>query len=389
MKKMLTVALMLLLMMSFNAFATDTRVMTMGDNNTVLLDDANIWEFPSRLNDYPNLAIGEFSQVNYYESSEHFTNFGIHWKFGDDNPWVLGTYFSTLPFYVPMDKFGDFSSLDLELPFELMENRRIDLLYARQLGSNDFGMGFSFLHSSETDDFEFDKSKEAFGFYDFTFGLTEGSGQWDAALNIGFGSWTYEDEDGEAIAEPDGFMDIGLMGRYFWQQNPNVTLIPHVAVEYSKRGLKSGDFSEEVKATNMDLGCGMNYTPATNVLAVLDFGFRYAKVKESDSDDLDNSYTSWHFPYFKIGLDADVFKWMDIRLGATSFWNSETSEFTSGSKENMRYAENDTYLGFGFHWGRLHIDTYTDPELFLDGFNFLSGTSNNMNFQISALYEMM
>jgi len=389
MKKMLTVALMLLLMMSFNAFATDTRVMTMGDNNTVLLDDANIWEFPSRLNDYPNLAIGEFSQVNYYESSEHFTNFGIHWKFGDDNPWVLGTYFSTLPFYVPMDKFGDFSSLDLELPFELMENRRIDLLYARQLGGNDFGMGFSFLHSSETDDFEFDKSKEAFGFYDFTFGLTEGSGQWDAALNIGFGSWTYEDEDGEAIAEPDGFMDIGLMGRYFWQQNPNVTLIPHVAVEYSKRGLKSGDFSEEVKATNMDLGCGMNYTPATNVLAVLDFGFRYAKVKESDSDDLDNSYTSWHFPYFKIGLDADVFKWMDIRLGATSFWNSETSEFTSGSKENMRYAENDTYLGFGFHWGRLHIDTYTDPELFLDGFNFLSGTSNNMNFQISALYEMM
>jgi len=389
MKKMLTVALMLLLMMSFNAFATDTRVMTMGDNNTVLLDDANIWEFPSRLNDYPNLAIGEFSQVNYYESSENFTNFGIHWKFGDDNPWVLGTYFSTLPFYVPMDKFGDFSSLDLELPFELMENRRIDLLYARQLGGNDFGMGFSFLHSSETDDFEFDKSKEAFGFYDFTFGLTEGSGQWDAALNIGFGSWTYEDEDGEAIAEPDGFMDIGLMGRYFWQQNPNVTLIPHVAVEYSKRGLKSGDFSEEVKATNMDLGCGMNYTPATNVLAVLDFGFRYAKVKESDSDDLDNSYTSWHFPYFKIGLDADVFKWMDIRLGATSFWNSETSEFTSGSKENMRYAENDTYLGFGFHWGRLHIDTYTDPELFLDGFNFLSGTSNNMNFQISALYEMM
>ena len=74
MKKMLTVALMMLLMMSINAFASETRVMTMGDNNTILLDDANIWEFPSRINDYPNLAIAEFS----YAGDNRFGNFGIH-----------------------------------------------------------------------------------------------------------------------------------------------------------------------------------------------------------------------------------------------------------------------------------------------------------------------
>ena len=57
-------------------------------------------------------------------------------------------------------------------------------------------------------------------------------------------------------------------------------------------------------------------------------------------------------------------------------------------KENAPY--NDTYLGFGFHWNRLHIDTYTDPELFLNGFDFISGDGNgNMNFRISAVYEMM
>ena len=54
-----------------------------------------------------------------------------------------------------------------------------------------------------------------------------------------------------------------------------------------------------------------------------------------------------------------------------------------------KYAANETYLGFGFHWKRLHIDTYTAPELFLDGFNFISGGDVDMNFRISAVYEMM
>ena len=35
-------------------------------------------------------------------------------------------------------------------------------------------------------------------------------------------------------------------------------------------------------------------------------------------------------------------------------------------------------------------DTYTDPELFLNGFDFISGNgSGDMNFQLSATYEMM
>jgi hypothetical protein len=55
----------------------------------------------------------------------------------------------------------------------------------------------------------------------------------------------------------------------------------------------------------------------------------------------------------------------------------------------MNQPENETYLGLGFHWNRLHVDVQSNPDLFLDGFNFISGESNSMNFRISALYEMM
>ena len=101
------------------------------------------------------------------------------------------------------------------------------------------------------------------------------------------------------------------------------------------------------------------------------------------------------FPYWSIGFDADVFKWMDLRMGATSQWISEKNErgtFIAVSEvEKIKWAANQTYLGFGFHWGRLHVDTETDPDLFLRGFDFITGkgTGTDMNARISVVYELM
>ncbi|MBU8934982.1 MAG: hypothetical protein KOO62_13430 [candidate division Zixibacteria bacterium] len=412
MKKMITIFCVMMLLMSSMAFS-ETRPLTMGDNNNVMLDDANIWVYPSRINDYPNIARGEFGWDG---GDGEFSNFGIHWQFNEDNPWVLGTYFSILPAYVPMDLFGN----DL-VPFgdlfdegEGNNNRRIDLLYGRRLGAYDFGFGLSFLHSSMTTDAPGDQSKEAFGYYKFSFGLTPDNGVWDLAAVIGMGSWTDENGAGEAETEKDGFSDLALKGRYFYQMNPTCTFIPHVGLAHSKRGLKNNvmdgvgiagnasslDYTLSDKSTMIDLGVGLNYTPANNVFGVFDFGFMLSKQKrEMDTTASfvadpgftyvnEQDITTWFFPYLKIGLDADIFKWLDIRMGATSYWTSESDEI-GVAKVNARYPENATYLGFGFHFNRLHIDTQADPELFLNGFNFISGENKAMNFRISATYEMM
>ena len=163
------------------------------------------------------------------------------------------------------------------------------------------------------------------------------------------------------------------------------------------------DYSYKYNLTAFELGVGMHYTPATKVLAVIDFGFMYAGLKEEYTNIIDDDSTEvdeekWNYtllPYFKVGMEAEVFSWMDLRLGATSYWTKYTNEETDYGEETETYTEkypyNHTYLGLGFHWNRLHVDTYVDPELFMDGFYFISGVdskSGGMNYQISAKYDM-
>lgn len=430
MRKILVAAVGLVMLMSLSSFASETRTLVMGDNDRILVDDGNIFRFPGRVNNYPNLAIGEFG------NGDELYNFGITWQFNDDNPWVLGTFISDLGPVGPTWTDGSgMVSWDGGIP----SNRRINLLYGRQLGGNNFGLHIDMVKgswelASDTSGVTTNESRESFRQYLFGFGLTEAtSGQWDVAVNILFGSWTNEDALGNKENEPDGYSDFWLEGRYFMVRNPKVTLVPHAMVGFGKRGLKQYDhagenwqvigtgpdpltldLTDKHSSTTIDLGIGMNYTPGPNLLAAFDFGMMYTKVKmEGDfsstmETDTIFSYRDWEdtdkdfvFPYFKIGFEADVFSWMDIRMGATTYWNSSTAEFTGPTRvapvspsysnsTKISSANNDTYLGFGFHWGRLYLDTYTDPELILRGPNFITGDydGNDMNWQVSATYEM-
>ena len=389
MKKLIFITLILSLMLAMSAFASRTRVLTMGNNNTILVDDANIWQFPSRINDYPGLAVGEIATGD-------VTQFGIHWKLGDDNPYVLATYFDNQSLLQPDDLLG--GALVSFTDFGLLDNRRINLFYGRMLGSNNFGLRLNLNHSSQES-----LLKESFGYYQLTLGLTADDASWDFAVMVATGSWTDERLDGAGNVidetQPDGFYDFSVEGRLFWDSGPNYSYVPHAKIAFSKRGAEFLDLTasitdrETYTGTLFEIGIGQIYTPSNNVEAVLDFGLMYSKVKFEDEDVTANSTTETTFkettiPFFKLGLDAEVFSWMDVRFGATSFWIRGTADFPT-SEFKVNYPENDTFLGFGFHWGNFHVDTYADPQLFLEGFNFISGGNQDMNFQISATYEML
>ena len=386
--KRLLILIFALSLMAVSASATDTRTMTMGDNGTILVDDANQYSFYGRTFNYPNIAVGEFSAPN------DFGMFGINWKFGTDKPWVLGTYFSTGPAMNAQDYFGA-NMVTWDNP--LQPNRRIGLYYGREISTFNFGFHFGYVASSWQTEVTDEQDEESFGTMTFGIGLTDSKGKWDVAVDFGMGSLTDKDVDGFETTEKDGWSDISVRGRYFYDFNPDITFVPHAEGTFGTHGViypvVPADENTELKSTMsaFEFGVGMNVTPANNVLAVLDFGVQVETLKNEDTDPLatptltTTKTSTTTLPYWKIGMEADVFKWLDVRMGATSNWESIKQETIDKADQ----ASNQTYLGFGFHFGRLHIDTYTNPQVFLNGFDFVAGNGpGNMNMSISALYEM-
>jgi len=396
MKKLIFLTLAFALIMATAAFASNTRVLTMGDNHVILTDDANIWNWPSRLNNYPHLAVGEFG------NSDEFTMFGVHWAFGDEAPWILATYFENNGNYYPY--WG--------VPFNpTSDNKRGTFFYAKAMGSNKFGARASYVQSgfdyTDNAPLNANQEKETFMYFDASLGLTAADDSWDVAVTGGFGTWT-DTEGGETISKPDGLIDFAALGRMFWGGGTNYSYVPHAGVEYHKGGFDyyaAGASDFVIKATNftVEVGIGQVYTPSENVEACLDLGLALSRDKTEGTDPdtssllpFESKYNYTTIPYFKLGLDAQVFSWLDARFGATSHWQKYKNEYTDDTFNydyKVNYADNQTYLGFGFHFGNLHVDTYTDPEIFLNGFDFITGAGDDsrteMNFQMSAVYDIM
>lgn len=400
MKKAIIFALAFVMMIGVSAMATDTRTVVMGQNNHIMLDDANIWLYPSRINNYPNIATAE-ANWDY----DNLYNVGVNWKFGEEKPWVLGTYFSGNGEYYPVGFSGDpLGNLDYlyygyypdaaagkQQYITYGTGRSFDLLYGRKLGTFNFGFGLGYNHAAYKSEETDDQTEESFTQYTVSLGITPDAGNWDVAAHIGMGSWTDKDSDGADESEPDGYSDFAILGRYFHKMNNTVTIVPHAMLAFGTRGEKfSGDYEGgtdyKEKGTSMEVGVGMNYTPVTNVLAVIDFGYWQDKIKY-EIEGLDDQTESWtSFPYWRLGVEGEVFNWMDVRVGATSDWGGYKWE------DNYKWStiSNETYFGVGLNFNRLHVDTYMDPAILLDGFNFISGSTDqdDLNFQVSVLYEM-
>jgi hypothetical protein len=430
MKKLLTLSLLAIMVLGASAFATATRTYTLGQTGSILLDEDNIFMYPSRINMYPNIAVGDvgtdygvggISDFDAY-NDQGVASFGVHWKFNEKNPWVLGTYF-----FDDGEQYSDhglgLSNTWLPLNYWMPylnwvptggSNKRVTLVYGRKLGSNYFGFSLNKVQASYKDETAAPNNdgKEGVGAYDFGFSLTDGAGKWDVAAGINLLSFSDMEDETHDNWKSKGNKSFYGYGRMFHQMNPQWTVVPNAgfvigkfeAEEYDGGTPQAVDHSEKYTSTTFWLGMGAHYTPAPNMLAVGEVGFGYNSTKFNYTDPITatNNY-EWKdsymtLPYFKVGLEGKMFDWMDLRFGATSNWHRETFETSNyfltalPTKEKYNYPDNQTYFGTGLHFGNFHIDTYTSPEIFLKGFYFVSGNQSdnqfdNLNAHVSVLYE--
>jgi hypothetical protein len=201
------------------------------------------------------------------------------------------------------------------------------------------------------------------------------------------------------------------MGKY--------TLIPHGGVRINNQGLEwyAEDSNEHwvvdgnasLDNTAFGLGLGMNYDAGADILVVGDFGFAYEKEKIK-IDFADADYAPWDYeeetgytilPYFKLGIDAHVFNWMNLRAGVMTIWErwNHTRNYTLYDYYEWDTGAVDrsdadpytyTYLGGGFHWGNFSIDACVNPEFLGNGPYFITGeNTDGFADRVSLKYDFL
>jgi len=406
MKSLTTILLSFALLLAFasSVWATETRVETMGmgpvylydmplqSPNCIIMDEYNIGMYPSTINYFHNYFFAEINRMNDDSPSGYgfpgtFYKAGAIFKLGNERkPWYLGAHFSTMPYVHSMYNFSNFYWDD-------GATHKLTLYYGRMLGALPFGFTFGYYGSSNKneDDDETSNFENSLTRYEIGFGLSALDSALDLAFQLNMTTWKDEYYSGAASeviedTKPAGNMDLILRGRYWMDPMGKYTVIPHAAFMMISEGLEEYDangdmqYEDKLSVSVFDLGVGINYDASTDVLVAADAGVALVNAKyETTYDDpgLDDYEDKNNFrvmPYFRTGIDAYVFKWLDFRAGVVSACISYNNKWDEDDFDRTwSWNTTETFLGAGFHWGTFMIDLSIDPEFILEGPYFISG----------------
>ncbi len=381
MRKAFTLLIVALFLAPVISIASDIRVTTLGEVNHVVKDDHNVALYPQTLIHYTNL-------VNFDVENDALSRAVFNY----------GTPFGYLSFRFEMEALGhDYlpqipnpDQSENNLPGDNAIDQKLTLIWAKNLGEMDLGINFT-LHGASHEMDTPNNSAVASGM-----GITIQPGitlmeNIEASVIFQTISFTNEDADGKTITEPDGGTTFGIRGRYWIELSPSYALIPHFMFAARSVGWQNTEDKEGWKdsETLMTLGIANNIMVADDILAVSDVGVHLEpgtmEVKQNGETE---EFTQGHsvLPYFKLGFEADIFSWLDVRFGAVAKWISSSQEDNDKNKEIWSYVEKDFYLGAAVHKGDFTIDLWMDPAFVSDGPYILTGNQNNFAMGASLLY---
>jgi len=354
-----------LMLIAGSAMATNTRVLTMGENNNILMDEANIEIWPQTLLMYGGRGLIEITDST-------ITNCAGFLKFGDV---TMGGAFSNgglVPRYAPMGAFG-MGARGLD--------QKITLFFARNLSGMPFGLGLSLYGESDIRDAPGDQRSETGLGLKLNAGITVME-TIEAFASLGMVNWELKNSAGNVTADVDGGVTISLGGRWWREMSERYTLIPHAMLMIDSQGDKTG--GRNMNAMIIDLGIGNNIRLGDNVLMVHDLG-TMIDIGSLESGGASKDTLLWYLPYFKMGFEAPVSKHFVFRCGGLKEWVI-VGEDANGASHAKSYVNTRFYIGAGYTRDRFVFDANVDPGFFTRGPYLLTGAGNSMAMSVSLRY---
>lgn len=377
MKRFCLVAILVLMVTSLG-FATQTRVMTMGEVDHIIKDDNNIWAFPQTLLLYPDRMVADIMGSNMYQLGAHYEMPCCAMAMYFGKTILVNEYAPNVP--------------DVNGNPQMGADQKIDLFIAKELGMMPLGLKFSLYGNSYTRDYSNPTDKTTMS--TMGMGITLGGTFMD---NLeGFFvfetySWTNEDAAGAVVTEPSGNSNIEFGIRYWKELSSEYTIVPYFGLRMAKIGMKDNPGNEEIQSMmTIMVGFGDNIMIDDNVMVVNDIGIEYTsgtkEMTPAVGTATEDKMSSTAIPYFRIGMEADISSKVDVRFGAVKKWAGASTEADNGNKDSWGFADTEIYLGAAVHYGNLDIDAAIDPGFLTRGPYLLSGQSGDMAACISLRY---
>jgi len=409
-KTKLLVVLLAVALIPATASATVTRVEGLGGwpgTAYIVKDASNPVQFPSTLAYYSHLLYAEFAKSL---TGTKLDRVGAWYGFGEGKC-VFGfdIFDRGKPDYMGMPDING----DGTLPY------RLNVRWAKPFNDFILGAALSLFHESyleekydqdpgPSEDFVDSKWEHKSTVIGLKVGATALDNLLDVALNFEFPSWTSTDVDGTTLSENDGSSHIDFAARYWYHYGDKTTLIPHFEVVMHNEGYANDAKSGmSVKGTEVRLGVGHNWKPVEAVLVVWEIGAVFGSYKYGFQEN--NTYlgminpppaTPWpdwytsdktvsvtNLPYWRVGWEGRVYKWIKVRAGAEKTWVNSKWEIY---REEPAFGSTVTNMYFGgdLNFGPVTIQYLLDHDFVRRGPNFISGECGPLFHRFSLFYKV-
>ena len=403
------IVLLLVLFLVPSAFGTYTRLATMGYSFLYMEDDYNIWYFPQTAVDYQKhiiaehpyagtvvMRLGENDALGIRVSSDYTNYFVI--PYDEDAAYYYG-FNGDMLFWIINDMASDWE-------IDMSPQDKFSLVYAHRFDAFRIGFMVNMMGTSlKIEDSELDPTYNAelkTGIINFTGGFSMEVGeehQLDLAVDYSHASftWTDDDYDPATVAELDGGNAFGVTARFMYKWNDDVALIPAGSFFSGSIGVKESDsYSKEKDSrTIFNLGLGCNYQPNDNFELITALGVIYNKMNyDYSAGEYIETFSSFDMPYFLMGMDLNVKKWLNFRLGINKWlrsWKYVYDIDAVSGEELGKWSEAPLVytLGAGIYVGGLEFDCVLNNDFLNEGPYFISGddVSGDLFPQVSIKYN--
>lgn len=464
-KNKLLVILLVLVLIPVTALATGTRVTGLGGwpgANYVVKDAVNPVHFPSTLAYYPGLLYAEFKPNASYTS---LSRIGAWYGLGEGNVVGFDIFNKTRTDYTALPAVPSRLSLRWARPFgDIILGAALGIYHDSQEKTGDTlytDTTAIFQEQWSTDDkgtilgldlgvTALDNNLDLALSFEFPSGTRESDGLYSSFYEVNDTCDATTDGKHRMVIEDDGSSMLRFAARYWHHYGERTTLIPNFELTTTKNAYTelytsndstmyespwypnptytggqfrgSQDFS--VTSTVVRLGLGHNWKPAKSVLVVFDIGVRFQSIESEWKSDSTSVFTQWgpidtvsteyarehgtdgttdwtDMPYWRLGWEGRVFKWLKLRGGAEKIWRSSDEDEkshhldphdtwdgrnhytrkTGGTVTNM-------YFGGDLNFGPVTIQYLLDQDFVRRGPYFISGSPGSIFHRFSLFYKI-